>query len=168
MTPSLARSFISSVIVLLAACGPSAPPRSGAEDAPFAEDVATVPESQAPFGPVVTPSGGRVSISLPEGEIRAGDLTVTIVVDGLSAGQRPHSVDVMSPTMPMHGVLRIPVEETAPGTFVATAPIAMEGRWALFVNLDEDGAESAEFQFDALPAPPRPAAGQQMAAAHVH
>jgi hypothetical protein len=53
------------------------------------------------------------------------------------------SVDVVSPAMPMHGLVRIPVTEGE-----ARIQIPMDGAWALYVNLDDTGAASAEFLFE--------------------
>ena len=151
MSTSLNRLSIFATLALSAGCGScDASPPEAAASFPAPQ----VSGSRMPHAsPASVVSGGvSISLDLPEGEIRAGDMTVTIRAESTSGSVYPHSVDVMSPTMPMHGVARVPVTQTSPGTFTATASIPMSGRWALFVNLDEDGAQSAEFQFDVLPA----------------
>jgi len=152
MNPSLNRLSIFAALALSTAC------RSGDAPAPEATDVSAESRvnrsevARSSPAPVATDGGVRISLDLPGGEIRAGNLTVTIRAEDVSDSLYPRSMDVMSPTMPMHGVARVPVTETSPGTFTATASIPMSGRWALFINLDEDGTQSAEFQFDVLPA----------------
>jgi len=138
-------------LTLPAGCRTGEAPVSDVANAPTESRVAGSEAAPASSGSVVTGGGVRVSLEFPDDEIHAGDLNVIIRAEGVSANLYPRSVDVMSPTMPLHGVARVSLEELSPGTFTATASLPMAGRWALFVNLDEVGAESAEFQFDALP-----------------
>lgn len=111
--------------------------------------------SQGVFSPsdrpwsVVSSGGSRVTLLVPEGRLHPGPLRIGIEID--AAAVRPHSLDVVSPTMPMHGVVRVPVREGPDERFEARAEIPMEGRWAVYVNLDPDGGDTAEFLFDVEP-----------------
>ncbi len=152
MSVPVTRRSIIAALALATACGSEHAP---APEAAPVSDTPRVDHSDAAHSPppaVVTNGGVRISLDLPWGEIRAGDLTVIIRADGVSEDVYPRSVDVMSPTMPMHGVTRVPATEASQGTFIATTAIPMSGRWALFVNLDEGGSQTAEFHFDVLPA----------------
>ncbi len=60
-------------------------------------------------------------------------------------GATPRSVDFASPAMPMHGVMRVPVE-SAGAAWSVSIDIPMAGDWALYVNFD-DGDDAAEFRF---------------------
>jgi hypothetical protein len=86
-----------------------------------------------------TGSGTAVTLSSADAPFHAGRVTVSLEVDGAEA----RSLDLASPTMPMHGLVRVAVADGK-----AEVEIPMEGRWAMYVNLDDVGAESAEFVFD--------------------
>ncbi len=55
----------------------------------------------------------------------------------------PRSLDLVSPEMPIHGLVR---REVVDGWVDIDLP--MEGRWTVYVNLDEAGATTSEFRFD--------------------
>ena len=86
--------------------------------------------------------GTRVTLAAASHPLRPGRVEFTVRVDGREDAGRPYSVDLVSPTMPMHGVVRSSVRgETA------EVEIPMEGTWALYVNLDSVGSNTAEFVF---------------------
>ena len=85
-----------------------------------------------------------VALSAADTPLTAGTVTFEVKLD--SPGRTAHSVDLVSPEMPMHGMVRFRVVDDA-----AQVAIPMEGRWALYVNLDEAGANSAEFVIDVAP-----------------
>lgn len=97
-----------------------------------------------------TASGGaHVTVRLLEGPAKEGPVRLAISVHSSDEETRPLSIDYVSPTMPMHGVMRAPVHVGQDGSFRATAQIPMGGLWALYVNLDE-GADAAEFLLEVL------------------
>jgi hypothetical protein len=60
------------------------------------------------------------------------------------------SIDVISPEMPVMGLMRYPAEPSGPSTYTASAEIRMDGAWEIYVNLG-DGTDSAPFAFDVQP-----------------
>jgi hypothetical protein len=64
-------------------------------------------------------------------------------VEGSAPQRSAISVDLLSPTMPAHGIVRYPVVEGS-----VTLDLPMAGRWAIYVNLDAIGENTAEFVFD--------------------
>lgn len=92
--------------------------------------------------------GAHVTLSAARAPLVEGPQRLGIEVHAALDGVRPLSVDLTSPTMPMHGVIRVPVTETEEG-WVADVHIPMGGLWAVYVNLDE-GADAAEFLFEVL------------------
>jgi hypothetical protein len=105
-------------------------------------------------------SGQRVSLSL-SGSVAVGSLTFAISTT--SDGGPASSVDVLSPTMPLHGVVRYPVEAVDPQLGHVVIEIPMAGDWTLYVNLD-DGSDAAEFPLRV----PLPAAAGDVADHHMH
>lgn len=97
------------------------------------------------------PRGGVVRVKADTGSLRPGRVELAISIDEPGADSLPVTVDLASPTMPMHGIKRFPARRVGRGRFVATVEIPMEGSWALYVNLD-DGTEAAQFEFD-VPGP---------------
>lgn len=96
-------------------------------------------------------SGVEITLRSTEGAPVVGPIRFEIEVDRPDMVQ-PRSLDIVSPTMPMHGVLRYPVHGPENGLFHAETTIPMEGSWAVYVNLDE-GADAAEFLFRVEPSP---------------
>jgi hypothetical protein len=96
---------------------------------------------------VKSASGAEVTVALGTAPIAAGPTELTLTVAGQANSPLvARSVDLVSPDMPLHGVARFPVTDGA-----ARLQIPMEGRWALYVNLDEAGGDAAEFIFDVAP-----------------
>jgi len=95
----------------------------------------------------VTASNGSHVTLATEGAVFSGmPFVLAISVDDPSGRSTPVSIDIVSPEMPMHGLVRIPVTDGE-----ARVQIPMDGEWAIYVNLDADGAVSAEFLFDVSP-----------------
>ncbi len=113
-----------------------------------AEAVDPMRDVLADRGPWTTQStdGTRVTLSAEPAPPSAGPVKLIVAVDAAASEARPVSVDLVSPTMPLHGVVRYDLVEGEAGIHVP-----MEGRWALHVNLDEIGTNSAEFLFDVEP-----------------
>ena len=124
-----------------------------ADEPVVAEAGSQTHEDHAPDGPrtlssegpwtVTGSDGSHVTLSNPNGSIGIGPLALEISVHSLDDSVSPYSVDLVSPTMPMHGLVRTRVEEGR-----VEIDIPMEGRWSIYVNLDEAGREVAEFQLD--------------------
>lgn len=96
-------------------------------------------------------SGARVTLALPAGPLHPGAVTFTVRVDRVGTAVRPQSVDLVSPTMPIHGIVRTPLAPSADSEYVGRLEVPMEGTWALYVNFDEVGGDAAEFVFDVEP-----------------
>lgn len=90
--------------------------------------------------------GARVTLDL-EGGPAVGPVRARIGVSGPDGPRGAHSVDLVSPTMPLHGLVRFPVVDG-----VGAVEIPMEGQWALYVNLDAAGEDHAVFVLDVEPA----------------
>lgn len=100
-----------------------------------------------------SPRGIEVRVKPNAYPLRSGEVELNIEIDGTATDQAvPVSVDLASPTMPMHGIMRFPVRQTGAGQYITVVEIPMEGRWSLYVNLNEDGTEAAEFEFDVMSA----------------
>jgi hypothetical protein len=124
---------------------------SGGDTAPAPVEAAGATGADAAW---VSKSGSGIAVRLePQTPVVQAGLAIfriTTPADG------PHrtvkSVDLVSPAMPLHGVVRFPVEEAGPYSYLAGVHIPMDGRWALYVNFD-DGSDAAEFLFDVAPSP---------------
>ena len=93
---------------------------------------------------VTADDGSHVTLTTSaEAALQPGAVTFSISVHSTDGKRSPRSVDLVSPSMPLHGVLRHDVTDGK-----VDIDIPMAGRWAIYVNLDETGATTAEFQFD--------------------
>lgn len=160
---STTRACAIAVAAALAACGADAP-RDRSDDA--TSDVAASAAAadhghdRAPdvtgggseplegVGPwTVTASDGSEVTATASSAPLPGTVEMTFEVRGADdAARAPTSVDLVSPTMPMHGVVRFPVVDGR-----VRIDIPMEGTWAMYVNLDGTGQVSAELLFDVPP-----------------
>jgi len=87
-------------------------------------------------------SGTAVRVAPEPDPPVVGRLRLVLTVEG---AVQPSSVDLVSPTMPMHGVVRVPVVNGERGP-VADIDVPMEGDWALYVNF-ADGTETDGIPF---------------------
>lgn len=96
-------------------------------------------------------SGVRIALrpGAPE-PLGAGPVRFLIDVEADIAGPLPVSVDVVSPTMPMHGVRRYAAEHLEGHRYAVDAELPMEGTWAVYVNLDA-GGDAAAFELEVAP-----------------
>jgi hypothetical protein len=76
-------------------------------------------------------------------------VSLAIQVHSADGEAQARSVDLISPTMPAHGIVRSPVQGTPDTGYSVAIDIPMEGTWAIYVNLDEVGGDAAEFIFKA-------------------
>jgi len=94
----------------------------------------------------LTASGVAVTLHPPD-PLTAGATRFRITIEDGSGDITP-TADLVSPTMPVHGISRYPLRPgDTPDHWVLELEIPMEGRWTLYVNLD-DGADAAPFEFD--------------------
>lgn len=123
---------------------------SGMSHAAAAEGVVEPAGPRSGAGPwsATSASGVRVTVAFPRAPILPGPVRVAVAVDDPAGSATARSLDLVSPTMPAHGVLRYPVVDGGAGI-----EIPMEGSWAIYVNLDEDGVDTAEFLFDVAAGP---------------
>lgn len=99
--------------------------------------------------------------------LRSGEVDVYLEIDPAAIGKvAPVKVDLASPTKPIHGITRFPTRQTGPGQYVTVVELPMEGRWNLYVNLNADGTDAAEFEFEVMRADSVTRAYDS--AAHVH
>lgn len=131
-------------VTLVLGCSEServAPSGAGADSIQSILDATTLRASSS--------GGTAVTLALPDGPVQSGPVKLVFEVD--RSGAAPISVDLVSPTMPIHGVVRSPVEPMGAGRYGSTVDVPMEGRWAVYVNLDETGLDAAQFAFDVGP-----------------
>ncbi len=83
--------------------------------------------------------------------VREGPTTFIIELDPPPAKSTAVSIDLVSPTMPAHGITRYDASHESRGRLRAQAEIPMAGDWELYVNLD-DGETAALFSFQAVTA----------------
>ncbi|MFW6079765.1 MAG: hypothetical protein ACODAE_09095 [Gemmatimonadota bacterium] len=149
--------------------GADADPRGSAESggARVADGPRETDESALGAGEWATRTVGGVPIRVRADQtpLRPGPVHFRIEVPSTAADTASFSADLVSPTMPMHGVQRYPVERTQAGEYVAEVEIPMAGEWMLYVNLDI-GADAARFEFT-VPASDTTAT-HDMGEGHVH
>ncbi len=137
-------------VVAVAACAGGEDDRAGGTEEPSAKAVegraSSAADAAGPWSAVST-GGTRVTVHVADVPLQVGPIPLVLEVHSDDPAVRPRSLDITSPSMPMHGVMRVAVEETADGRFRVTPEIPMEGDWAVYVNLDE-GTDSAEFLFE--------------------
>ncbi len=93
--------------------------------------------------------GARITLSVDPFPVVAGPVRFTIEeLPGDEGGATP-TLDVVSPTMPAHGVVRFPAVRRG-DDWVVDAEIPMEGQWIAYFNLDF-GADAAAFSLDVGP-----------------
>ena len=131
-------------VLSLAACAPGTDGEAEAAGAPEAEAVAAGPLEATSTGGTLM----RLHLAAP---LEPGPHRLRLE---LPAGIDPAALtaDLMSPGMPMHGIVRVAlVAEDAYAGAIVPLDIPMEGEWALYINVDESGADAAEFLFDVVP-----------------
>lgn len=120
-------------------------------------DVEAVPEADSPtetsveLGNVAewigaTTSGIQVTVRPDPIPVRVGVTVFQISFEDDVPDDIPVSIDVISPEMPVMGLMRYPAEPSGPNTYTASAEISMDGAWEIYVNLG-DGTDSAPFAF---------------------
>lgn len=92
---------------------------------------------------VTATDGSSVTLVATAPPLSVGPASLAISTERSSGEVTPRSVDLLSPTMPMHGIVRYPVV-----TGVTEIDIPMAGRWTIYVNLDDAGSTHAAFVFD--------------------
>lgn len=97
-----------------------------------------------------TTSGIEVTVRPDRIPVLVGLTEFEISFDRALPQEIPVSIDVISPEMPVMGLLRYVAEPTGPTTYRVAAEIRMDGAWEIYVNLG-DGTDSAPFAFDVQP-----------------
>jgi hypothetical protein len=92
-------------------------------------------------------SGVEVSVSADPLPLRPGPVRLEIALGEAPPDVLPLSLDLVSPEMPMHGIVRYETEASSVAHYRAVVDIPMEGLWELYVNLDY-GADAAVFELD--------------------
>ena len=97
-----------------------------------------------------TPSGVVIRVRHEQRELMAGvPIRFEIFVDSARA-DHPVTADLLAPEMPAHGISRYEAVQLRPGVYALELEIPMEGKWELYVNLD-DGSDAAAFPFAVAP-----------------
>ena len=97
-----------------------------------------------------TTSGVEVSVRPDRVPVLVGRTHFEISFGSELPQDTPVSIDVISPEMPVMGLLRYAAEPSGPNTYAVAADIRMDGAWEIYVNLG-DGTDSAPFAFDVQP-----------------
>jgi hypothetical protein len=136
------RLYVVGLVALAAAC-------TGSDAAPVPAESAVATGADAAWS-ARSGSGVGVHVQPAMHPLHPGDMLFRITTDAAGAEREVRSVDLVSPSMPLHGVLRFPVEKGGPGLYLVGVRFPMEGHWTLYVNLD-DGLDAAEFHFEVAP-----------------
>ncbi|MGH7573583.1 MAG: hypothetical protein ACREM1_00390 [Longimicrobiales bacterium] len=96
-------------------------------------------------------SGVVVRVRPQATPVREGPVTFLIELDPPPAEELQVSVDLVSPTMPAHGINRYDAQRQARNRYRAVTEIPMAGDWNLYVNLG-NGETAAEFSFEVVAA----------------
>ena len=99
-----------------------------------------------------SPAGVTVSVSPPAQPLHPGPAQFEITTDRALASTETVTVDLVSPSMSMHGITRFDAVRVRPRVYLVRLDIPMEGHWALYVNLGSD-EDAAAVEFDVTPAP---------------
>ena len=97
-----------------------------------------------------TTSGLAVTVRPDPVPIRVGVTVFRIFFEHALPSDVPVSIDVISPEMPVMGLMRYPAEPSGTNTYISSANIRMDGAWEIYVNLG-DGTDAAPFAFDVQP-----------------
>ena len=97
-----------------------------------------------------TTSGIEVTVRPDRIPVRVGVTVFQISFEHEVPDDVPVSIDVISPEMPVMGLMRYMAEPSGPNTYTSSAEIRMDGAWEIYVNLG-DGTDAAPFAFDVQP-----------------
>ena len=100
-----------------------------------------------------TTSGIEVTVRPDRVPIRVGLTVFRISFEHGIPDDIPVSIDVISPEMPVMGLMRYMAEPSGANTYTSSAEIRMDGAWEIYVNLG-DGTDAARFAFDVQPGDP--------------
>lgn len=125
--------------------GMEAPASEAMPEAMSGDHMMASPEGDGPR--MATSTGGsHVTLVVTPNHVVAGPMSLEISVHSSDGSAIASSVDLASPSMPMHGVVRYPVTDGK-----VDFEIPMEGDWVVYVNLDGTGNDAAEFVFQVAP-----------------
>lgn len=119
---------VAALVVALAACS--------ADDAGRAEAPAADPAAADAWSTRLD-DGTTVRVQPQVTPVPVGRTTFLIELEPVPADTPAVTVDILSPSMPAHGIIRYAAVAAGPGRFRADAEIPMAGDWSLYVNLDE-------------------------------
>lgn len=128
------------VIAAVAACDPQ--PRAS-------DDVASGTEVASETWNTRRVNGMVVRVRPEALPVREGPTTFLIELDPPPAEAINMSVDLVSPSMPAHGIARYEAHAERRERYRAAAEIPMAGYWTLYVNFD-DGGTAVPFSFEAF------------------
>lgn len=152
--PAAVAGFLAlAALPLLAACGADSGADEGAAATGDAEAGADAPSHTfRPAAPEVgervtrTDGGREVAFTIHPDPPRAGELDVEFRFDDAPSDPSSVIVDVLSPEMAAHGIVRFPVEAAEDGRFTSRIEIPMEGVWEVWIELGRE-QETASFRF---------------------
>ena len=128
------------------------------DDAQAGPEEDTSPETSVDLGSRAewtgtTTSGIEVTVRPDRVPVRVGFTAFEISFDHEIPDDIPVSIDLISPEMPVMGLIRYAAEPSGPTTYTSSVEIRMDGAWEIYVNLG-DGTDAAPFAFDVQPGDP--------------
>ena len=141
--------------LVLTACGPPGGRGAGEEEGDDGKAAVAAEEASAPFAETgrwvgETAAGTPVVVTTENPPMRPGPVSLHIQVQNPGPEVLPVSVDVVAPSMPMHGITRFDAEAISAEEYLVEIELPMEGRWLVYVNLDI-GVNAASFEVDVPP-----------------
>ncbi len=138
--------------LVLTACGPPDGREAGDEGGDDGKAVVAAERASAPFAETgrwvgETAAGTSVVVTTANPPMRPGPISLHIQVQNPGLELLPVSVDVVAPSMPMHGITRFDAEAISAEEYLVEMELPMEGRWLVYVNLDI-GVNAASFEID--------------------
>jgi hypothetical protein len=94
-----------------------------------------------------SPGGATIQVRRESGQLEAEAAMRFEIAVGGARSDDAITADLVSPDMPSHGVTRYEAKRLRPGVHTIELAVPMEGRWELYVNLD-DGLDAVAFPFD--------------------
>ena len=141
--------------LVLTACGPPGGRGAGEDGGDDGKAAVAAQKASAPFAETgrwagETAAGTPIVVTTTNPPMRPGSISLQIQVDNPGPEAFPVSVDVVAPSMPMHGITRFDAQAISAEEYLVEIELPMGGRWLVYVNLDI-GPNAAFFEVDIPP-----------------
>ena len=141
--------------LVLTACGPLGGRGAAGEGGDDGKAAVAAQKASAPFSETgrwvgETAAGTPVVVTTTNPPMRPGSISLQIQVDNPGPEAFPVSVDVVAPSMPLHGITRFDAQAISAEEYLVEIELPMGGRWLVYVNLDI-GPNAAFFEVDIPP-----------------